>query len=290
MRMFSRVLAVVGTAMIAGAPAAYAAAVANGSSTGSPTGAATGSAAATSSPTRAQPAAPAASDDRLFYALGVLLSRNPSLAALDFSDQELKQVLAGFRDGYQHHAQIDDPQSYGPKLQALQHSREQAMAERQKQAGAAFSSKVAALPGARKTATGLVYVPSVKGNGAQPSASDRVKVQYSGKLIDGTEFYSSYKRGQPATFPLAGIIPCWKEALQLMKVGGRARVVCPSDIAYGDRGRPPVIPPGATLDFQIELLDVVVPPAPAVAVPNTPAPGHKATSDNGASAATTPPR
>jgi FKBP-type peptidyl-prolyl cis-trans isomerase len=220
----------------------------------------------------------------------VILSRNQNLAALDLSDQELKQLLAGLRDGYQHKAQIDNPESYLSQMQALQHSREQATAERQKQAGAAFSAKVATLPGAHKTASGLVYVSSVKGSGAQPGPTDRVKVQYSGKLIDGTEFDSSYKRGQPATFPLAGIIPCWKEALQLMKVGGHARVVCPSDIAYGDRGRPPVIPPGATLDFQIELLDVVEPPPPSVAVPNTPAPGHSATSGNGATGSSTPPR
>lgn len=283
MRMFARVLAVAGTAMIAGAPGAYAAAAGGG--------AATGSAATAPSSKSAQPAAtPAASNDRLFYALGVLLSRNQNLAALDLSDQELKQLLAGLRDGYQHHAQIDNPESYLPQMQALQRSREQAVAERQKQAGAAFTAKVATLPGAHKTASGLVYVSSVKGSGAQPGPTDRVKVQYTGKLIDGTVFDSSYTRGQPATFPLAGIIPCWKEALQLMKVGGHARVVCPADIAYGDRGRPPVIPPGATLDFQIELLDVVVPPPPSLAVPNTPAPGHSATSGNGATGSSTPPR
>jgi FKBP-type peptidyl-prolyl cis-trans isomerase FkpA len=272
MRMFARVLAVAGTVMIAVTPGAYAAASTNGAAPGA-----------------ASAAAPA-SDERMFYALGVLLSHNQSLEALDLSDQELKQVLAGFRDGYQHHAQIDDPQSYGPKLQALQQSREQAFVDRQKKAGAAFAANVAALPGAQKTTTGLVFVPSVQGNGAQPGPTDRVQVQYAGKLIDGSVFDSSYKRGQPATFPLAGIIPCWKEALQLMKVGGRARVVCPSDLAYGDRGRPPVIPPGATLDFQIELLDVVAPTAPAVAVPSARAPAHSATSGNEASGSSPPPR
>ena len=134
----------------------------------------------------------------------------------------------------------------------------------------------------------MVYVPTVQGSGAQPGPTDRVKVQYVGKLVDGSEFDSSYKHGQPATFPLGGIIPCWKEALQLMKVGGKARVICPSDIAYGDRGRPPVIPPGATLDFQIELLDVTPAPpsSPAMALPSAP-PGHTAVPGGGASA---PPR
>ncbi len=283
MMMFGRVLAVVGTAMIAVTPGAYAAASSNG--------AAPAGAAAAPSPKSTHPGgAAAASDERMFYALGVLLSRNQNLAALDLSDQELKQVLAGFRDGYQHHAQIDDPETYLPQMQALQRSREQAVADRQKTAGATFMAKVAALPGAQKTTTGLIYIPSMQGKGAHPGPMDRVKVQYSGKLIDGSVFDSSYKRGQPATFPLAGIIPCWKEALQLMKVGGHARVVCPSDLAYGDHGRPPVIPPGATLDFQIELLDVVAAPTPAVAVPNAPAPTHSATRGSSASGPSAPPR
>lgn len=285
MRMFGRVLAVVGTAMFAATPGAYAAASTNGAaSSGAPT--------ASGSPGAHTPATAPATDERTFYALGVLLSRNQNLAALDLSEQELKQVLAGFRDGYQHHAQIDDAQLQGylMQIQTLQRSREQAVAERQKKAGAAFEAKVAALPGARKTGSGLVYLPSVQGSGAQPGPTDRVKVQYTGKLIDGSVFDSSYKRGQPATFPLGGIIPCWKEALQLMKVGGHARVVCPSDIAYGDRGRPPVIPPGATLDFQIELLDVEAAPSPAIGVPNGPVPGHSATGGRSAAGSSPPPR
>jgi FKBP-type peptidyl-prolyl cis-trans isomerase len=287
MRTFVGLLAALGSAMIAATPGAYAAAAAGAPA--SPSGAEPTSGAA-ASPKSAQSAGATASDHRVFYALGVLLSHNQNLAALDLSDQELKQVLAGFRDGYQHHAQIADPDSYLPQVQELQRSREQAVADRQKRAGAAYTATAAALPGAQKTASGLVYIPSVQGHGAQPGPTDRVKVQYAGKLIDGSEFDSSYKRGQPATFPLAGIIPCWKEALQLMKVGGHARVVCPSDLAYGDRGRPPVIPPGATLDFQIELLDVVAPPAPAMAVPNTPAPAHSALPHSGASGSSPPPR
>ena len=90
-----------------------------------------------------------------------------------------------------------------------------------------------------------------------------MKVHYKGTLIDGTEFDSSYKRGQPAEFPLNGVIPCWTEGVQKMKVGGKAKLVCPSDIAYGDRGAPPKIPPGATLVFEVELLDV----KPAAAAP-----------------------
>jgi len=93
------------------------------------------------------------------------------------------------------------------------------------------------------------------GTGASPTAADVVKVQYEGKLIDGTVFDSSIKRNEPAEFPLGAVVPCWTEALQLMKKGGRSQVVCPANLAYGDRGSPPVIPPGSTLSFEVELLD-----------------------------------
>jgi len=93
--------------------------------------------------------------------------------------------------------------------------------------------------------------------GASPKATDTVKVHYQGTLTNGTIFDSSVQRGEPATFPLNQVIPCWTEGLQLMKVGGKGKLVCPSDIAYGDRGRPPKIPPGATLTFEVELLDIV---------------------------------
>ena len=95
-----------------------------------------------------------------------------------------------------------------------------------------------------------------EGTGAAPAATDTVKVHYRGTLIDGSEFDSSYKRDVPATFPLSGVIPCWTEGVQQIKVGGKATLYCPSDIAYGDQGHVPVIPPGATLIFQVELLGI----------------------------------
>src|SRR6185295_3867195 len=96
-------------------------------------------------------------------------------------------------------------------------------------------------------------------------ASDRVKVHYHGTLADGTVFDSSVDRGTPATFPLNGVIPCWTEGLQQMKVGGKSKLICPSDVAYGDRGSPPKIKPGSTLVFDVELLEIVAAPAPAAA-------------------------
>jgi FKBP-type peptidyl-prolyl cis-trans isomerase FkpA len=120
----------------------------------------------------------------------------------------------------------------------------------------AYLDKAAAEPGAVKTASGLVYKELKAGKGASPKASDIVKVNYRGTLVDGTEFDSSYKRNEPATFPLGQVIPCWTEGVQKMKVGGKSQLVCPSGIAYGDRGMPPVIPAGATLIFEVELLSI----------------------------------
>jgi FKBP-type peptidyl-prolyl cis-trans isomerase FkpA len=130
------------------------------------------------------------------------------------------------------------------------------VAEKQKVASSTYLAKAATEPGATKTESGLIYKEIRPGTGASPNASDTVKVNYRGTLIDGTEFDSSYKRNQPAQFPLNGVIRCWTEGLQKMKVGGKARLVCPSDIAYGDKGHPPVIAGGATLVFEIELLEI----------------------------------
>lgn len=106
------------------------------------------------------------------------------------------------------------------------------------------------------TASGLVYRSLAEGSGAQPQATDTVRVHYRGSFPDGREFDSSYARGEPATFPLNRVIPCWTEGVQRMKVGGKARLVCPPTIAYGSRGAGNVIPPGATLHFEVELLGV----------------------------------
>lgn len=108
-----------------------------------------------------------------------------------------------------------------------------------------------------KTASGIVINMLREGSGAAPRNTDTVKVHYRGTLADGTEFDSSYKRGQPASFPLNRVIPCWTEAVQTIRVGGKARLQCPPELAYGDRGVPGTIPSGATLTFEVELLDIV---------------------------------
>jgi len=144
---------------------------------------------------------------------------------------------------------------WGPKIEAMAHARATQVTEREKGASAAYLVKAAGAPGAVKTASGLIYHEDRAGTGAAPKESDTVKVNYRGTLVNGTEFDSSYKRNEPAEFPLNGVIKCWTEGVQKMKVGGKATLVCPSDLAYGDQGRP-TIPGGATLIFEVELLSI----------------------------------
>ena len=120
----------------------------------------------------------------------------------------------------------------------------------------AVTAAAAKEEGAQVTASGLVYRSLKDGTGASPAASDKVKVHYRGTFPDGREFDSSYKRGTPIEFPLNGVIPCWTEGVQRMKVGGKAKLTCPPQIAYGERGAGGVIPPNATLLFEVELLGI----------------------------------
>ena len=217
-------------------------------------------------------AGPKNEDDKTLtlYTLGVLISRN--LDSFQLTSAEFKSVMAGLSDGYNHHVATIDIDSYTPKVQALQRTRVAALALREKEAGQAYLEKAAAAPGAQKTQSGLVYQPLTEGNGPNPQRTDRVVVNYEGKLIDGTVFDSSIKRGQPATFNLAAVIPCWTEALQLMKPGGKSRIVCPAILGYGDRGAPPIIKPGSTLVFDVELISIVNPPAGPPPGPPVPPP------------------
>jgi FKBP-type peptidyl-prolyl cis-trans isomerase FkpA len=122
--------------------------------------------------------------------------------------------------------------------------------------GADFLAKAAKEKGAVVTPSGLVFISLKDGTGAKPTAASTVQVNYRGTFIDGAEFDSSYKRNAPATFPLGRVIPCWTEGVAMMKTGGKARLVCPSKIAYGERGAGGTIPPNSTLVFEVELLGV----------------------------------
>ncbi len=201
------------------------------------------------------PAAPAPTtdDEKTIYSLGLFMYQ--SLAQFDLSPAELALVKQGLADAAAGKPALN-PGTYGPKIKTLAQARSARGAEREKAAGAAYLGKAAAEPGAVKTASGLVYRELKAGAGASPAATDTVKVNYKGTLVNGTEFDSSYRRNEPAQFALDGVIPCWTEGLRKMKVGGKAVLTCPPDIAYGDRGQPPVIPGGATLTFEIELLEI----------------------------------
>jgi len=197
---------------------------------------------------------PKTEDEKTLYALGLVVGDN--LATFSLSDKEIPFVQAGIADAALKHDRKVDVNAYGPKVQALAQARASAGAASAKQSGSAFLENAAAQKGAVKAPAGFVIQEIKAGTGATPKATDKVKVHYRGTLTDGTVFDSSIDRGQPAVFPLDHVIPCWGQAVQMMKVGGKSRIVCPPELAYGDRGAPPRIGPGATLVFEVELLSI----------------------------------
>ena len=194
-------------------------------------------------------------EEKTLYALGLTLGGN--VASFSLNEHELTIVLAGLNDSVTGAEPRIELKSYAPKIRELAQARAAKRADDEKDSSRAFVAQVSKEEGASTSASGLVYVEMKKGSGASPQSTQVVKVHYRGTLMDGTQFDSSYDRGEPAQFPLTGVIPCWTEGLQKMSVGGKAKLVCPSDIAYGDAGRPPLIPPGATLVFEVELLEIV---------------------------------
>jgi len=198
---------------------------------------------------------PTTDEQKTLYALGLAISQ--SLAVFNLSEAELALVNAGLTDGVLKRDPKVNAQEFMPKVQQLQQSRLAVVSEGEKKAGADFLAKAAAEKGATKTDSGLVFSTIKAGKGDSPKATDKVKVHYHGTLTNGEVFDSSTQRGEPVTFPLNGVIPCWTEGVQRMKVGEKSRFVCPSSIAYGDRGAPPKIKPGATLVFEVELLEIV---------------------------------
>ena len=198
-------------------------------------------------------------DEQAVYAIGLNFFKQ--LQSLDLSPAEVELVKRGLTDAA-NKTPAGPLEQWGPKITALAQARQAKQAEKQKATSAEFLAKAAAEPLNQKTESGIVYRELTAGTGASPKATDQVKVHYRGTLTNGEEFDSSYKRNEPATFPLNGVIKCWTEGVQKMKVGGKARLVCPSDLAYGDQGRPG-IPPAAVLVFEIELLEILATPGPA---------------------------
>ncbi len=192
-------------------------------------------------------------EEKLLYALGLAVSQG--LGAFQLTADELAIVQRGITDAIVGAETQVDLQAYGPKLQAFAQERQAKVAAATKEAGAAFLVEEAGKPNARTLESGAIITDITTGSGESPTASDEVTVHYHGTLTDGAIFDSSVDRGEPVTFSLNQVIKCWTEGVATMKVGGKSRLVCPSDTAYGDAGRPG-IPPGATLIFEVELLSI----------------------------------
>lgn len=206
-----------------------------------------------------RPAVPAAveletDEQKTLYAIGVALSQQ--LAAFGLTEDELAFINAGMADGVLQKPHKVDMQTYGPMIKELAQQRVAIVIKRQVEESRAMLEKAAGEPGAITTESGAIVIPIKEGTGPNPKAESTVKVHYHGTLTDGTVFDSSVDRGIPATFPLANVIKCWTEGVQKIKEGGKARLVCPADVAYGNRGQPPNIRPGATLIFEVELLEI----------------------------------
>lgn len=192
-------------------------------------------------------------EQKTLYALGVVLGSN--IRSFDLSAAEVAIVAAGLNDAAQGNESRVDMDTYGPQIQGLADTRAAARSAGEKTASAQFVDSMSKEAGAERSPSGVIYIPINVGTGAAPTATDTVRVHYHGTLRDGSVFDSSVERGEPISFPLNGVISCWTEGVQKMKVGGKAKLVCPSDTAYGDLGQGP-IPGGAALVFEIELLAI----------------------------------
>jgi FKBP-type peptidyl-prolyl cis-trans isomerase FkpA len=194
-------------------------------------------------------------EQKTIYAVGLVIAKQ--IEVFNFTPEELAIVQQGITDAGTGKTPEIDLAAYNEKVQILARARRKAEGDKLAVAGKEFLEKAAKEQGAVKTASGLVYISLDAGKGDSPKATDTVKVNYRGTLIDGKEFDSSYKRGKPIEFKLDGVIKCWTEGLQKMKPGGKAKLVCPPETAYGENGAGALILPGATLQFEVELIEVV---------------------------------
>jgi len=200
--------------------------------------------------------------DKILYALGFAVSQ--SVSAFQLTAEELAVVQAGFADAVLGNDPSVELETVGPQIDAYLQKRMAEVAEREKEQGKTHQTKMAAEEGAVTTDSGLIYRELKAGTGASPAATDTVRIDYVGTLHDGSVFDSSTSgpNPTPATFPLNRVVGCFSEGLQRMKVGGESKLTCPPEIAYGDRGSPPKIAPGATIVFEVTLLEIVPAPTP----------------------------
>ena len=205
------------------------------------------------------------------YAIGVLLGNNFQQQGLEVDPQELTRALEQVQSGQKTEMTPQEAQAF---MRQYSQTLGAKMAEKNKAEGDAFLAKNKTAKGVETLPDGLQYKVITEGTGATPTAGDTVTVNYRGSFLNGKEFDSSYKRGEPATFPVTGVIPGWTEALEKMKVGAKWELYIPAGLAYGERGRPG-IPPNSTLIFEVELLSIQAPPAPS----SSAAPRQPLTSD-----------
>ncbi|MBX3688825.1 FKBP-type peptidyl-prolyl cis-trans isomerase [Dokdonella sp.] len=224
-------------------------------------------------PEAAKPAAPTVAVDKnnISTMVGMDIGRGLTQIKDDIDikvvEKALEQTLKGEKTALTQEEALQVRQEFMKQLQAKRVAEQKAAADKNKKEGADFLAKNKSKAGVKTTASGLQYLVEKEGKGAKPKATDTVKVNYLGTKIDGEKFDSSYDRGQPATFPLNGVIKGWSEGLQLMPVGSKYKLFVPSDLAYGENG-PGQIGPNATLIFEVELLDIEKPaeaPKPAAA-------------------------
>lgn len=201
-------------------------------------------------------------DEKIIYALG--LNFGERLKAYDLNSKEQKILLTGLADSLAGSKAKVEVANFGLEIAKFADKRSKDIAEKEKSGAQEYLDKMKKEDGVEVTESGLIYKEIKAGTGENPKSTDTVKVNYHGTLRDGTVFDSSIeklegytKEPAPAVFPLDRVIPCWTEAVQKIKVGGKAKITCPSDIAYGDRGAPPKIKPGAPLTFDVELLEIV---------------------------------
>ena len=193
-------------------------------------------------------------EQKLFYYMGTLFGDN--LLPMQLSDDEILLVMRGAQEAASGDAMQLDATVYGPKLSEFAQQRIQARAMEERAAADAYLAKMAKQDGAQQLESGLIFLPVEAGSGATPTAESVVRINYTGTLRDGVVFDTSVSRGQPIQVPLKMVIPCWQEAVTMMQVGGKAKITCPAELAYQDRGVGK-IPPGAAITFDIELVEVV---------------------------------
>jgi FKBP-type peptidyl-prolyl cis-trans isomerase len=193
-------------------------------------------------------------DMETLYALGLVLNRQ--LSVFNLTPSEFQLVKQGFSDAGSGVAPAGDLDAYSKKINELAQSRRKAQGEKLAALNQDFLGKAAREKGALKSDSGLVYLSLKEGSGTGPGPADTVKVRYRGTLPDGKEFSSSFKKGEPIELKVDGAIKCWNEGLQRMKTGGKAKLVCPPETAYGETGAGDLIMPYATLVFEVELLEV----------------------------------